>query len=593
MSGASEPETCRHTLWQNSVDIVRSTQDDVGMYLRTLRRKNKNGTTVTYYQLAHNARHPESGHPVAQVVHSFGRADQLDRDELVRLCRSIARVCDLEINDPQHRQRELFEELSEAGLPESIRLLETLELGPIHVIEALWERLGIGPELRELTRRSKTSVPYERALLAMTANRLCEPDSKLGVWDRWLEQVYLPSAREVGLSRMYEAMDLLDAHAEELEKAVFFRTADLFNLTVDLVFYDATAATFAIDEGDLEPPYGTGLRKYGENSEGVWKPQVVVALAVTREGLPVRSWVFPGNTVHVSTVEQVKQDLRGWKLGRALFVADAGMNSKENREELAKGAGKYLLAMRMASVKEVRQDVLRRGGRYRKLADNLRVKEVKVGDGELHRRYLLCHNPLQEKHQREHRKQVLRELEEELASHGTRDATAKWAIQLMASRRYGRYLKVGQGKQVEIDRAAAKAAERHDGKWVLITNDDTLTTEDAATGYRGLMIIERCFRALKRTRIQMTPMHHWLPRRIRAHVKICVLALLIARTAELKTGLTWEEIRHRLRRLKATAFESERYHFFQRNDVAPDTSRVLQALDIKPPERVLDVVKAS
>ncbi len=88
----------------------------------------------------------------------------------------------------------------------------------------------------------------------------------------------------------------------------------------------------------------------GKPKEGGWAVQVVVALAVTREGLPVRCWVFPGKTTDVTTVEQIKADLRGWKLSRALFVADAGMNSKENRAELGRACGKYLLATRLASV---------------------------------------------------------------------------------------------------------------------------------------------------------------------------------------------------------------------------------------------------
>ncbi|MES0337885.1 MAG: transposase [Candidatus Magnetobacterium sp. LHC-1] len=103
------------------------------------------------------------------------------------------------------------------------------------------------------------------------------------------------------------------------------------------MFYDTTTVSFSIDYEDDDG----GLRKYGKSKDGGWSPQVVVALAVTREGLPVRSWVFPGNTADIKTVEQVKSDLKGWKLGRALFVADAGMNSEYNRQELAKACGKY------------------------------------------------------------------------------------------------------------------------------------------------------------------------------------------------------------------------------------------------------------
>ena len=559
------------------------------MYLRTTRRKNKDGTVATYYQLAHNFRHPKTRRPTVKIIHNFGRAETLDRDDLVRLCRSIARVCGVEVKDPLDGRGELFQGHDD-GLPETVRLIETRELGTVYVIEALWERLGVGPVLRNIERKEKIRVPYERALFAMTANRLCEPESKLGVWDRWLSRVHLPSASSLKLPQMYAAMDLLRRHAEEVEESVFFKTADLFSLTVDLVFYDVTSATFEIDEEDPDGEAGEpGLRKYGKNSEGVWKPQVKVALAVTREGLPVRSWVFPGNTTDVKTVSRVKKDLRGWKLGRALFVGDGGMNSTENREDLAKGAGKYILATRMGGVKEVREDVLNRAGRYTYISESLRAKEVTVGDGELRRRYIVCWNPQEEARQRRHREAILAWLEEELPRHPSQDATLKWAIELLASRRYGRYLKVGRRSRIEIDYAAAKAAGKRDGKWVLMTNDDTLGTEDAATGYRGLMVIERCFRAMKKTRIRMLPMHHRLRERIEGHVKICVLALLISRAAELATGRSWEKIRSELRRIQATEFRTPTHQFCQRNELRTEAAQLLQALDMPAPTPVLDL----
>jgi transposase len=164
----------------------------------------------------------------------------------------------------------------------------------------------------------------------MVTNRLCEPESKLGVWDRWLSTVYMPSCNGLKRDQMYEAMDFLYDHAAELEKHVFFETANLFNLKVDLIFYDTTTASFAVDSEDGEE----GLRKFGPAKEGFWAPQVVVALAVTTEGIPVRSWVFPGNTADVTTVEKVKADLRGWELGRAMFISDSGMNSEANRVKM-------------------------------------------------------------------------------------------------------------------------------------------------------------------------------------------------------------------------------------------------------------------
>ena len=561
------------------------------MYLRTTRRTNRDGTEVSYYQLAHNHRDPDTGIARAQVIHNFGRTDLLDRDELVRLCRSIARVCGLEVHDLFADHEGVQGRDGSDVLPAGVHMVETRALGAVWVIEALWERFGIGRCLREIERKSRLRVPYERALLAMTANRLCVAQSKLGVWDRWLETVHLPSCSDLKLDQMYEAMDVLHEHIEEIEKTIFFKTADLLNLEVDLVFYDTTTCSFSIDQpDDIE---NGGLRCFGHSKEGTWSPQVVVALAVTRDGLPVRSWVFPGNTSDCTTVERVRKDLRGWKLGRALFVADSGMNSEHNRRELAKACGTYLLAVRAGSVAEVHKDVLSRAGRFKEIAPNLRAKEVTVGQGERRRRYIVCHNPEEAARESAHRQQVLADLKKELKAHKTRKATAKWAIELMASGRYGRYLKIGRGNTVVIDQEAVRKAQRLDGKWVLMTNDDTLAIEDGAAGYKSLLVIERCFRSLKRTQICMTPMHHWLPRRIEAHVKICVLALLLERIAELATGQPWSRIRPVLDKLQATEFRSDSHLFFRRNDIPAKVRDLLKELEVTAPKTVLNIQSAT
>jgi transposase len=391
---------------------------------------------------------------------------------------------------------------------------------------------------------------------------------------------------------MYEAMDLLYEHRQQVEKNIFFHTANLFNLKVDLIFYDTTTASFSIDYED-EDFDGPALRKFGKSKENTWSPQVVVALAVTREGLPVRCWVFPGNTTDSTTVEKVRSDLRGWSLGRALFVADAGINSEDNRQELARACGKYLLATRMASVAEIKRDVLSKRGRYTVIKDNLQAKEVIIGDGEMRKRYILCFNPKEAKRQQIHRAKVIEILEKELARHPNKKATAQWAIDLLASQRYKRYLTITKSNNIRIDRAKVREAKRYDGKWVLETNDDTISMQDAASGYKGLMVIERCFRSLKRTQIKMTPMFHWVPRRIETHVRICVLALLIERVAEIACQQPWSQIRRVLQTLQVTEFFSLKHRFFRRNELTPELSQMLKTLDIPTPKSILSVENLS
>jgi len=558
------------------------------MYLRITKRTNKDGSVVEYFQLAHNERHPDTRKPVAKIIHNFGRVDQLDRQELVRLCQSIGRVCGLRFDDPLA----ITQDSAVPGcLPADMKIKQTLALGCPFVIDALWERLGLKKCFETIERAAGGRAQLERALLAMVANRLCMPDSKLGVWDRWLSTVYLPSCQDLKLRHMYEAMDLLHANIEEVEKTVFFNTANLFNLEVDLIFYDTTTASFHVDYEDDDTDPNTTLRKYGHAKEGNWAPQVVVALAVTRDGIPVRSWVLPGNTADVTTVTKVRADLRGWNLGRAMFVADSGMNSTDNRAELAKACGKYLLACRMASISEIKGEVLSKRGPYTTFKDNLQAKEVIVGDGERRRRYILCYNPREAERQAKHRQMIVEHLESELASHKEHSADTQWAIDLLASRRFKRYLRTTKGGQLHIDRGAVADAAKYDGKWVIETNDDTISLEDAACGYKSLMVIERCFRSLKRTQIKMTPMYHWASRRIETHVKICVLALQIERVAEISCGKSWYHIKRALETLQVTEFFDLKYRVLMRNEVTEEVVNILKSLKIKPPPRVIHMTE--
>ena len=251
---------------------------------------------------------------------------------------------------------------------------------------------------------------------------------------------------------------------------------------------------------------------------------------------------------------RIKDDLRAWQLGRCVFVGDAGMYSAENLAALSRGLGRYILAVPMRKIKEIETEVLTRPGRYKPVADNLQVKEVVVGEGERRRRYVLCLNPEEAERQRRHREQVLIELTAELnLLRERKDDHPKAACTLLTSRRYGRYLSADYLRRPRLDADKVKAAEKFDGKFVVITNDDTLSAEDVALGYKGGWIIEFCFRRMKQTGLEVRPMFHWTPRRIEAHVRLCVLALLVQRAAEIRCSLPWSRIAHELGALEGGA----------------------------------------
>jgi len=544
------------------------------MYLRTTRRRNANGSVAQYYQLAENVWDPEKQCAVAKVVHNFGRAEQLDRPALKRLARSILRVVPGE---------------EALGAEPDVALLEAWPYGGLYVLEALWRELDLAAVIAEQTRRRRTRQPVERALFAMVANRALAPYSKLATHAHWLrEGVFFPQREALGLQHLYRALDFLEAHKVALERAVYFRMADLMNADVDLVFYDTTSLHCEIDVEDEAAP-GPALRRYGKSRNGRGDvPQVVVGLAVTREGLPVRSWVFPGNTADATTVERVKADLRDWKLGRCVFVGDAGMHSEANRRTLALGGGKYILATKLRAGDEVTREVLTRAGRYQQVKDNLEVKEVVVGDGERRRRYVVCYNPQEAERQRRHRAEVLERLELELASlrqPGADGRHSKRTCALLTTERYGRYLRQTARGVLKIDRAAVAAEQKLDGKWVITTNDDTLTAEDLALGYKQLMRVEECWRTMK-SGLKTRPMFHWRPHRIRAHIALCVLALLLERMAEIRAGQTWRTIVAQLETIKVVEYERAGARVRQTTEVRPAVAALLRTLRVSAPPKL-------
>ena len=552
------------------------------MYLRTTQRRNKDGSVVRYYALAENVRHPEKGYVEARVVHNFGRADRLDRAALERLVASIRRVLAGEVGGPVV-----------PAAAADIAIEASLGLGVVHVAKALWARLGIGEAVQARLDARQLQAPHATALLAMVAQRLDRPGSKLACRERWLDRVWLPEARDLGLHQPYRALDVLAEHGDAIEQAVFRRAADLFKLDVDLVFYDATTAWFETDEEDVAAHEWRGLtfeplRRRGHSKEGRDNdPQVVIALAVTRDGVPVRSWVFPGATPDVTTVRTIKDDLRAMRLGRVLFVGGAGLYSKANLDELAKGAGRYVLAAPIGRVKEIRDEVLAHPGRYADVTPSLRAKEVVLGEGERRRRYVLCLNEEEADRQRRRRAEILALLEAELAS--LKADHPKAACRLIASRRFGPYLSEDDDGRPYLDRAKVRRAEQLDGKFVLTTNDDTLSVADVALGYKGMWVIESCFRKMKTTGLAVRPMFHWMPHRITAHVRLCVLALMIQRAAEIATGLPWGRLAGMLERLKAVRYTSEGRTFVQATTVSPELAEVLKKLDVPAPKTILAV----
>jgi transposase len=378
-------------------------------------------------------------------------------------------------------------------------------------------------------------------------------------------------------------MDFLQEHGEEIQKEVFFATDDLFRLEVDLLFFDTTSTYVERDEEDEG-----GLKRYGHSKDHrPDRPQIVIGLAVTKEGIPVRCWVLPGNTQDMTMVERVKKDLAGWKLSRCIWVMDRGMNSAENRTILQQAGGHYILGEKLRDEQGVHQEALARRGRFQKIKDNLEVKEVVVGQGERCRRFVLVHNSEEAKKDKATRERTLQKIQEALSALGDQKGKIhkKVVCALLAHRTLGRYLRQLKSGALKIDQTKVKAEKKLDGKSLLSTSDDSLWPEDVALGYKQLLEVERAFRTLKTT-LDLRPLYHRKDERIRAHVLLCFLALLLVRLAERQTGQTWDQIRAIMERLHLGEFFSKDGRILQRTELSSEQTNLLKQLNITPPPKI-------
>jgi transposase len=335
-----------------------------------------------------------------------------------------------------------------------------------------------------------------------------------------------------------------------------------------------------VEEEDEE-----GLRRYGHSKDRRPDlPQVVIGLAVTKEGIPVKCWVLPGNTSDMKTVKMVQDELRQWKLGRCIWVMDRGMNSEENRVILQRAGGHYILGEKLRDASGKYKEALSCRGRYHEVRDNLKVKEVVTGEGQRRRRYVVVYNPEQAKKDKATREKTLKRIEESLKALEGRESKKAFCA-LLTDRTMGRYLKQLKSGKVKIDRRKVKAEEALDGKYLLSTSDDSLSAEDVALGYKQLLEVERAFRTLKST-LDLRPVYHRKDERIKAHVLLCFFALVLIRIAETRTGLTWERIRALMQRMHIVEIQTKDGRILQRTELTPEQSNILKKLNISPPPKV-------
>ena len=563
------------------------------MYLRETRRVNTDGTVVSYLQLAHNERHSRTGSPVAKVIHNFGRSNKVDRQALARLVASISRFLDPE------------QAVAAAGA--EVEVIDSRRLGGVWVLGRLWERLEIGTAIRKAAAgRRLDGETTERVIFALVAQRALEPASKLAA-TRWVaERVAVEGCAGFSEDAAYAAMDFLLDALGGIASQIFSSVAHLLNLDLDIVFVDTTSTywecgiadelaelTEEAADDEVSVPEENAARVLGHSKDHRDDlPQVVIGMAVTRDGIPVRCWAFPGNTSDQEIIRRIKDDLDGWNLRRLIWVADRGFASAANRVYLTRGGGHYIHAEKLRHANSQAAAALARQGRYHTVAGNLRVKEVWVPpkeNGVRAERFVICHNPEAAGRDAAVRERLVRYLD------GLIDGSDAWTparrSELTGSLRdkpgLRRFLRRTKTGLLRIDHTAIAREGHLDGKWLLRTSDQTLTPDDLAAAYKQLIAVERGWKDMKGA-LALRPVFHHREDRIRAHIQLCWLALLLIRVAENAASDTWRNLRHELDRMHLVTLTAADGQVAQRSATTPGQQAILHALGLREPPKFFD-----
>ena len=532
-----------------------------------------------YLQIVENRR--EGSKTVQRVLSTIGRLDRLqDKGDIENLVRSLSRFSE-----------KVLLILSDKSAPQAF----AKKIGPSLIFERLWKELGIGKILQGLLEGRKFEFDVERGIFLTVLHRLMVSGSDRSC-EKWHQEYQVDGVQDLALHHLYRAMAFLGEEVSDqrdrtpfvprcrkdlVEEAMFHERRDLFT-GLDLVFFDTTTIYF---EGEG----GASLGEKGHSKDH--RPdlnQMVVGAVLDDGGEPVCCEMWPGNTADVKTLIPVVDRIRNrFRIGQYCVVADRGMISEETIAELDERKIPYILGARMRKVKEIRDGVLSRGGRYREVYSEgnsakdpapLKVKEVCVGG----HRYVLCLNEKQARKDALDRQLIVDALEEKLR---------KNPKALIGNKGYRKYLKLDRG-HLGLDAKKVEAEERFDGKWVLQTNT-ALTPERVALKYKELWQVEQVFRDVKSI-LRSRPIFHKCDETIRGHVFCSFLALVLKkeldrRLEQMGHCFEWSDIKQDLKSLQEISLQEGGRSLLIRSECKGTCGKIFQSVGVAIPPTIREL----
>jgi transposase len=532
-----------------------------------------------YLQIVEN--HREGSKTVQRVIATIGRMDHLEaKGDIENVIRSLSRFSEKVLLILSGKSE------VHASAP---------KIGPSLIFERLWKELGIGKIIRELLENRKYEFDVERAIFLTVLHRLFASGSDRSC-DKWHQDYRIDGVEELSLHHLYRAMAFLGEEIEEqkdktpfalrctkdvIEEGMFHARGDLFT-GLDLVFFDTTSIYFEGEGGET-------LGEKGHSKDH--RPdlnQMVVGAVLDDEGKPICCEMWPGNTADVKTLIPVVDRIRSrFHIGRFCVVADRGMISNETMRELDQRKIPYILGARMRRVKEIREEVLSRAGRYTEVHPEgqssqdpspLKVKEVWVDS----HRYILCLNVKQARKEALDRQIIVDALREQLK---------KSPKALIGNKGYRRYLKLDRD-HLRLNQEKIDEQERFDGKWVLKTNT-SFSPEQVALKYKELWQVEQVFREVKSV-LETRPVFHKCDETIRGHVFCSFLALVLRKELDRRLDqagrcLEWADIKQDLKSLQEIIIQEQGKFLAVRSECKGSCGKVFQSVGVAIPPTIREI----
>lgn len=533
------------------------------MYLRSKTFTRKNGTKKTYLYLVEARRFKDKEHlgktKVRQItIASLGEQSVIEQ--------KIPQVI-------KHLMKWSKEKLELLNLTEELKPDEGLEYGLKLIFENIWQQLGLKDIINSLREKTKHQFNLEQVIFSQVLNRVMEPTSELGTYKRWVETIY--GLDKFELHQYYRALDFLFSNKDKIEQGLFNNIKNLFNMEVDLVLFDTTSVIYRGDGQKAEQ-----ILNYGFSKEKRFDlKQVIIGVLMSKTGIPLAHFVWPGNTNDFTALDKMLQEAKEkFPIRRVVFVFDKGMTSQSNLKKLSQNKEQYIAGVRMRQLKEERQNQLLKIDNMKSIGKNLKAKEVFLNN----QRYIVCFNKKRAKEDKQKREEVIARLKENLKTRGLKS--------LFVSKEYAKYVVVKAEKPF-LNTQRIKREEFFDGKYVLTTNNHQLSFKEVIRYYKDLQKIERAFRTLK-NELEVGPIYHYTERRIRAHIMVVFLSLVLRivlekKLKETKKDFSFSQILTDIKKIKAVKFKVKDKEYVMRTEIQGQAYTAFQALSFKPPPRVL------